>query len=90
LVVKLFLDSSAPAALRQIDSCCGWFRGLRPLNEPQQERKNEPRSGEKSKIGIHLMQRDTQVRVTTITAALAFLAGEAVRAQEHTRAEISI
>jgi hypothetical protein len=34
-----FLDSSAPAALRLLFSCCGWFSGPGPLNQPQHENK---------------------------------------------------
>src|SRR6185312_2990339 len=47
-----FLDSSAPAALRQMVVFCDWLSGQRPLNQSQNTRKNEPRSGEKSKRRI--------------------------------------
>jgi hypothetical protein len=39
LVANPFLDSSAPAALRQGFSFCNWFSGLGPLNQLQNERK---------------------------------------------------
>jgi hypothetical protein len=39
LLANPFLDSSAPAALRQRFSFCNWFSGLGPLNQLQNERK---------------------------------------------------
>jgi hypothetical protein len=39
-VTNPFLDSSAPAALRQILSCLGWFSDLWPLNQPKHEKKS--------------------------------------------------
>jgi len=51
-VANLFFDFSAPAALRQMVSFCGWFSGQRPLNQPQNERKTSREAARTQRQGF--------------------------------------